>query len=594
TPPQLVDRPADVPPEVAPPKLPVAPAEAGHVHAPSPAQAVTAAVLRSAWRSHGGDDALAVELSSRRVRLAEQLLDGVRAGQSLGALLGYRFERGLHDHPAGPWDQHLPLFRGLAPVRAHRVDPREDGTATVTATVESTAGVDGLELHRLHRAGALDARLAALPATARAAVGQVLADLAEATDAVADTLLAESVHQLALGDLNRAAAAVDAASGAATNPPELHVTRTPVTGATVTHRVLLVVNVDDRFARLRQDWPAARGHHPRIAGAAADALTAVLLPPSWRVFWRLRWHAPDGVTATPWQPASLDRMQSAAIDLLAAPPHPGRPDDAELDRRIALDAWGPLRPAGVGPDWTLQLDYDRDPGWPAERISLAEFLHAVNVLRDLYGRSRPVVAADLGPDPDVPPQVDESAKAQADETWQTTRQTRTALAALPEPDAAGWDEDVARQLLDAAAGLGVVGAVPPPPRPDGPRAVADTRRHRAGRTGPPARRALPGDRRAPGPDAVPARGVPVRPGHRFRPARGAARAAAGGTDRPDPGAARPGHAGAFPRATAPQPAQLPPRWPPATRCRAAHPIRYAGGCPATAGSAPPSAGCRRC
>lgn len=469
--PTMVDRPADIPESVAPPKLPLAPAGAGHVHAPSPAQAVTAAVLRSASRTHGGDAGLAVELSSRRVRLAEQLLDGVRAGQTLGALLGYRFERGLHNHPAGPWDQLLPTFRALAPVRAHRVETTEDGRTTIAATVESTTTVDGLELHRLHQAGQLDQWLRNRPAAERAAVTEVLAELA---DAVADTLLAESVHQLALGDMNRAAAAVDAASGAATNPPELHVTRTPVTGSTLTHRVLLLVNDDTRFARLRQDWPAARGEHPRLAGAAVDILTSVLLPPSFRVFWRYRWHAPDGVTATVWRPASLDRLQTPAVDLLAAPPHPGRPDDAELDRRIALDAWGPLRPAEVGDDWTLELDYDRAPDWPLDRVSLAEFLHAVNVLRDLFGRSRPVVAADLGADPSVGPQVDESTKAQADETWQAARRIATGLAALPAEPPPGWDETTARSLLTVAAGLGVVGAVPPPARPGVAQAVADT------------------------------------------------------------------------------------------------------------------------
>ncbi|SBT40360.1 hypothetical protein [Micromonospora auratinigra] len=473
-PPTMVDRPADIPATVAPPTLPLAPAGAGHVHAPSPAQAVTAAVLRSASRSHGGEPGLAVELSSRRVRLAEQLLDGVRAGESLGALLGYRFERGLHDHPGGPWDQLLPALRALAPVRAHRVDPTDDGGSTVTATVESTTTVDGLELHRLHRAGQLEAWLRGRPAAERNAAGEVLADLAEAVDAVADTLLAESVHQLALGDLNRAAAAVDAASGAATSPPELHVTRTPATGVTLTHRVLLLVHADSRFDRLREDWPAARGHHPRLAGAAVDALAAVLLPPSFRVFWRYRWHAPDGVTATGWRAASLDRLQTPAVDLLAAPPHPGRPDDAELDRRIALDAWGPLRPAEVGGDWTLELDYDRDPGWPLDRVSVAEFLHAVTVLRDLVGRSRPAVAADLGTDPSVPPQVDAGTRAQADETWQAAGRAAAGLAALPAPDAPDWAGDTARDLLTVAAGLGVVGAVPPPPRPDDAGVLAET------------------------------------------------------------------------------------------------------------------------
>ena len=37
----------------------------------------------------------AIDLSSLRVPTAMSVLDGVRQGQALGALLGYRFERGL-------------------------------------------------------------------------------------------------------------------------------------------------------------------------------------------------------------------------------------------------------------------------------------------------------------------------------------------------------------------------------------------------------------------------------------------------------------------------------------------------------------------
>ena len=50
-------------------------------------------------RHSNGDhpDTLAVNLSSDRVRVALTLIEGIRNGQSLGALLGYRFERGLHD-----------------------------------------------------------------------------------------------------------------------------------------------------------------------------------------------------------------------------------------------------------------------------------------------------------------------------------------------------------------------------------------------------------------------------------------------------------------------------------------------------------------
>src|SRR4051794_40899605 len=72
----------------------------GFIHAPSVMQAQTAALLRNSHLNHAREDAqnlFAVDLSSRRVRLATSLLDGVRQGQPLGALLGYLFERKLHE-----------------------------------------------------------------------------------------------------------------------------------------------------------------------------------------------------------------------------------------------------------------------------------------------------------------------------------------------------------------------------------------------------------------------------------------------------------------------------------------------------------------
>lgn len=103
------------PPDEAGSPLAVDPANAGFVHAPSLNQAATAAVLRSGYLAFPGEQGsrpFAVDLSSRRVRLAEWLLDGVRAGQPLGALLGYRFERALHDRQL---DRYIAPCRRIAP-----------------------------------------------------------------------------------------------------------------------------------------------------------------------------------------------------------------------------------------------------------------------------------------------------------------------------------------------------------------------------------------------------------------------------------------------------------------------------------------------
>lgn len=69
--------------------------------APSVNQAVTAAVLRSSFnRSAEGstqDYSLNVNLSSSRVRQALRIIDGVRNGLSVGAVLGSDLERALHE-----------------------------------------------------------------------------------------------------------------------------------------------------------------------------------------------------------------------------------------------------------------------------------------------------------------------------------------------------------------------------------------------------------------------------------------------------------------------------------------------------------------
>ena len=114
-------KPAEAPvPEATPPgqQGPVyrLPDNAGYTHAPSLAQAATVAVLRSGHLSHANGsatDVLAIDLSSERVRLAEWLLDGVREGQPVGALLGYRFERRLHEARLA---QFIPYFREIAPL----------------------------------------------------------------------------------------------------------------------------------------------------------------------------------------------------------------------------------------------------------------------------------------------------------------------------------------------------------------------------------------------------------------------------------------------------------------------------------------------
>jgi hypothetical protein len=91
----------------------------GFVHAPSLDHAATVAVLRSGHLTRFGRtsdpeaDPLAIDLSSERARTAQYLLDGVRSGQTVAALLGYRFERALHERGL---DVFIEPFRFIAPI----------------------------------------------------------------------------------------------------------------------------------------------------------------------------------------------------------------------------------------------------------------------------------------------------------------------------------------------------------------------------------------------------------------------------------------------------------------------------------------------
>ena len=70
----------------------------------------------------------------------------VRAGQPPGALLGYRFERGLHEnHPGLLLDVYIHRCRDLAPLTATRIDAA--GQAVEPVTIGPV--VDGLRLFRL-------------------------------------------------------------------------------------------------------------------------------------------------------------------------------------------------------------------------------------------------------------------------------------------------------------------------------------------------------------------------------------------------------------------------------------------------------------
>ncbi len=212
----------------------------GYVHAPSLHHAATAAVLRSGFLGHDGDTTLAVDLSSRRVRTARWLLAGVRRGQDLGSLLGYRFERALHD---AHLDDVVHDFRRAFPVATVPADDGQDLDDTWQRShlaIAASNVVDGLALAK--DPAAIEAVAAGQADSARAELLRAAGrDLVDALDAVGDVVLAESVHQILGGSPMRAGVAADTLGRGEQVPDRLDVARTPQRGRAVTHRLLSVL-----------------------------------------------------------------------------------------------------------------------------------------------------------------------------------------------------------------------------------------------------------------------------------------------------------------------------------------------------------------
>lgn len=205
----------------------------GFIHAPSIHQAQVAAMLRNVHLANGGgdDDPFAISITSQRVRLAQRIFDGVRAGRSLGTVLGYLVERDLHESGLdAAIDNARAVGQEAIPAAARRVD--------------------GLKLHELwtgsedhavdHLVPGTSDGVAAHRALRDKAKG-VLRRLNVAVDAAADLLQAEQVHHFARGNLTAAVNTLGDIERGLTPPPELDFVRTPRSGVSVTHRVAILL-----------------------------------------------------------------------------------------------------------------------------------------------------------------------------------------------------------------------------------------------------------------------------------------------------------------------------------------------------------------
>ncbi|MFA3919693.1 hypothetical protein [Ruegeria hyattellae] len=163
----------------------------GYIQAPGQAQAVSAAILRSAYLRNRAEGAFEIDLSARRTRSALKLMDHIRHGVPLPEALGLRGERFLRDRGKTPVTYELREKFPLENVDADGKGKRGpigrrcfDGLALVEATGELTPEQRDVKIR-----------------------------LANDLDALSDVVVAEAVHARAGGSAEVAAAWLRVLSG---------------------------------------------------------------------------------------------------------------------------------------------------------------------------------------------------------------------------------------------------------------------------------------------------------------------------------------------------------------------------------------------
>jgi hypothetical protein len=367
--------------------------DTGFIHAPSMTHAATAALLRNAQLGSAGlaaaDGPFAIDLSSRRVREASWLLDGVRQGQPLAALLGYRFERRLHDLRK---DQFIAPLRELAPLTARKLE----NTDLPVESIAANNVVDGLVLNQKWQdeKQTVTNRLQSGGATADdlTKVGRELDGLADSIDAVSDALTAETAYQMVRGNTSRLASTLNAIATGDAPAPELEVARTPRSGIPLTHRVLQLFSGKPPVAT---GWAAASTSARAAAEPMLNGWLAKVLGNPKKV--RCTVEMLDGAGAV------LDTRKLPLSDLKLVPldivygvePQSSAGQVSEIEQRVLYQV---RRGAGGFPQQArLRIQHARPADLAAQELTLLDVVEQARRLRRLLITARAADSEDLNP-----------------------------------------------------------------------------------------------------------------------------------------------------------------------------------------------------
>jgi hypothetical protein len=368
-------------------------ANAGFVQTPSLNHATAAGVLLAGYHNHAtrqDPGVFAVNLSSERVRRAMFVYEGIQSNQALEALLGYQFERGLHDlttaNPATNLNQYILILREKFPITNASIP--QQGTEA-QETVPAYSVVNGLKLVEANPG--LFAIL--VPnATHRELILKEKNRLEDTLDALNDLLVSETAYQATQGKTDRTAAVLNAMKNADL-PPDLEIQKTPRSShLTFTNRVTLHFN---------PQAPATAGN-----GWAATASPRSGMEPGLNQWLGQRIGNPATIVASVSMVdqqgvasnstfISLTELNLQPIDLVYVAGTEIEVGAKELEPLI-IDVY--RTKVAVPPNSQVKISFDPASVTAGQR-GVARVLPLIRLLRSLITTGRPASAKDFAPRP---------------------------------------------------------------------------------------------------------------------------------------------------------------------------------------------------
>ncbi len=372
----------------------------GYILGPSLTHAGAGALIKSAHSASNdptiNSEVHDINLSSERSRIAMNYIEGINNGQEIGALLGYEFERGLHELSASTLNKYILPFRNAFPI----LSPTNNST-TLGESVSPRNVVNGKDLLLAYRDSSNNSeynyffgKIApfATTATERTNIIKVMKKLDEHLDALADLSESEAAFQIINENIERAGAFAEGITGSK-NIPDAQILETPASGQTIVNKVTL--HLDSELGSFNTAIPWGGTTHLMTKANIEPAIhnwLARLLPPPQNITFRARVYTNNPTkTLLLTRNFTINSFLYTVWDALAITNHELDDENNELIGRAIFFLTISNR---LDDTVTFEWDFDYVINAANGDKSVSEVYYLLKKARVLMENSRPLKASD--------------------------------------------------------------------------------------------------------------------------------------------------------------------------------------------------------